>query len=63
MSAHRVDEPGYFVVIDADGAEVPKSKRNVPAGRNSARDKAIVAAYGELGPDCYVAFKPANGFR
>ena len=64
MSGMRVDEPGYFVVIDADGAEIRESRRDVPPGRDPARDDAIVTQLRSgMGPTCDVVFKPRDGFR
>lgn len=58
----RRDEPGYFVVIDAEGKEVTESRRRVPEGRGTARDDRIVAELrGSMGPDCDVVFKPDGG--
>jgi hypothetical protein len=51
---------GYLVVIDADGAEVPSSRRDVSG---MTRDETL-RIRGEMervmGPGCYVDFKPAD---
>lgn len=64
MTALRVDEPGYFVVITADGEEIPESKRHVTEGRDPSRDERIVNDLrAGMGPTCDVVFRPAHGFR
>lgn len=60
--AERNDEPGYFVVIDAEGAEIRDSRRPVPAGRDHARDERIIHMLrAAMGPGCHVVFKPETG--
>jgi hypothetical protein len=64
VTALRVDEPGYFVVITADGEEIPESRRRVPEGRDPRHDKRIVNDLRALmGPTCEVVFRPRDGFR
>lgn len=64
VTALRVDEPGYFVVITADGEEIAESKRLVPAGRDPTRDERIVNELrAGMGPTCDVVFRPTYGFR
>ena len=49
---------GYFFVVDAEGAEVPGSRRPVKAGME--REHALAIAdelQGGLGPDCSVEFR------
>lgn len=58
MMRLRTIEPGYFVVIDAEGVEVPESRRSVPAGRDAERDQRIVHELRiRMGPDCDVIFQ------
>jgi hypothetical protein len=52
--------PGYLVVIDAEGAEVPDSRRDI-TGLSREQALAIRAKLeAGLGPDCHVEFKAAG---
>lgn len=52
--------PGYLVVIDADGAEVPSSRREV-TGLSREQALAVRAKLeAGVGPDCHVEFKTAR---
>lgn len=60
----RNTEPGYFVVITAEGAEIADSRRPVPEGRDAKRDELIVHELrAAMGPTCEVVFRPQGGFR
>lgn len=51
---------GYFFVVDAEGAEVPGTRRQVERGVPRAQARAIaVALQAGAGPDCYVEFRAA----
>ena len=51
--------PGYMVVIDADGAQVPGSRRDVTGLTVAESQQVRRELEAAMGPDCYVEFVPA----
>jgi hypothetical protein len=52
--------PGYLVVIDPDGAEVPGSRRDVTDRTREEALKVRAELERAMGPDCHVEFKAAG---
>lgn len=59
MMPLRRNEPGYFVVVDEAGKEIPESRRTVPEGFNRKGDSQIVEhLLRTKGEGCEVVFRP-----
>jgi hypothetical protein len=57
MAAPLKPPSGYLVVVDADGAEVPTSRRDVSALSREQALRVRTALEEAMGPDCHVEFK------
>lgn len=57
MATHLKPPPGYLVVIDAEGAEVARSRRVVTGLSRELSLRIREELEAGMGPDCHVEFK------
>jgi hypothetical protein len=50
---------GYYVVVDAEGAEVANSRRKVTGLSRELELRIVAELEAGMGPDCHVEFKEA----